>query len=174
MLGSVAYRSWTNAAAKHANIKMLAGGNEVCQIKAIQILKRRVDGHQFHYGYTTPQDPGAELHEALFPDGAYKEETGYDDVQMAIAATAIAADLIKTGGFYAPAAYRNLGVSAPAISDRGRGFRDPFLTAMIPRFARAAAANLVGWRHRSAMIPRFARAAAANVAANIDPVTQLA
>ena len=46
-----------------------------------------------------PQDRGAELHEALLPDGTYREETQYDDAQLAIAAAMVAADLIKTGGF---------------------------------------------------------------------------
>ena len=94
-------------------------------MEAIQIPKKKADDHQFHYGYTMPQGPGADLHEALLSDGAFQEEIEYDDVQLGIAATMVAADLIKTGGFGAPSVDRNLDIFAPAIPDRGR-FRADF------------------------------------------------
>ena len=44
--------------------------------------------------------------------------------------TAIAVDLIKTGGFGASAVYRDLDVFPPAASARGGGFCDPWFSAV--------------------------------------------
>ena len=62
----------------------------------------------------------------------------YDDSQLAVAATEIAADLARKVKFGPPAVSRNLGLREAAISDRGIGFRGPQLSALVPWRANAA------------------------------------
>ena len=45
-----------------------------------------------------------------------------DEYQLAFAATLIDADLVRTAGFDAPAAYRNIDSFAPAVSGGGGDF----------------------------------------------------
>ena len=141
MLASVAYRSLAKAAAKHADIKVLAAGNEDNQRKAIQMLKEAAPTTGVGYVSTLPQGPDADLHAALLSVGQYDEVHEHTQEQMAVAATMVAADLICSGGFGAPAVYRNMNTFAPSISGQARGFCNGQLMAIAPWFAAIGAAN---------------------------------
>ena len=65
MLASIAYRSMTKAAAKHADIKVLAAGTEDDQRKAIQMLKEAAPTTGVGYTSTLPQGPVADLNAAF-------------------------------------------------------------------------------------------------------------
>ena len=61
MMGSISYHTLTKAAAKHADVKMQAGGNEEGQLKAVQMLKGGVGDDPAHYSFSMPREPGADL-----------------------------------------------------------------------------------------------------------------
>ena len=56
------------------------------------------------YGMHEASD--ASFRGASLSSGEYGETSEYNEQHMAVAATTVAADLIKTGGFDAPAVYR--------------------------------------------------------------------
>ena len=141
MLAPIAYRSIAKAAAKHADIKVLAAGTEDNQRIAIQMPKEAAPTTGVGYIFTLPQGPGADLHAALLPVGQYDEVHEHSQEQMAVAATMIAADLISSGGFGAPAVYRNMDTFVPAFAGQARGFCNGQLMAIAPWFSAIGAAN---------------------------------
>ena len=64
---------------------------------------------------------GGEIADALRPDNECQYADTYGGIQLALAATTIAADLVRTAGFGPPAVCQSLDLSAAAISDRGMG-----------------------------------------------------
>ena len=104
------------------------------------ILETATEG-QSQYCYVAPQESDASWRDAIVSDDTHCEVSDYGHHNQAIAAAPIAADLIKTAGFDAPAVPHNLDSFVPATSGGGRGFRDPYLLEMIPWFAAVADSN---------------------------------
>ena len=72
-------------------------------------------------------------------DGAFPLDEAHGEVP--VAGATMAADLIKTGGFGAPAVFHNPDGFASTVSGGGRGLRDPHTRGLTPRFSAAADAN---------------------------------
>ena len=73
MLESIAYRSLNAAAAKHADVKVMAAGDGALQSKAEQMLMETATEGKRQYSYTMPQDSDAYLHDALLSGDQYCE-----------------------------------------------------------------------------------------------------
>ena len=132
MSKSIAYRSFEVAADERSVAKGLAAGDEASQLKATQMLMgaqaigcsntvvRRLRNQVLIWGKPSCQ--------VAFMKKCLKMTSA----SWQFAATIIAADLVKTAGFDAPAVYHNLGSFAPAVSGRGRGFRGRIFTGVNP------------------------------------------
>ena len=129
---SVAFRSLNAAAAKRADMKAKAAGNEALRLEARQLLMEEVTDVEVCRSYGMHEESDASLLGASLSFGEYGETSEYNEQHMAVAATMVAADLIKTGGFDAPAVYRKLDVFATTVSGRRRGFRGPHFLGPTP------------------------------------------
>ena len=67
------------------------------------------------YRCATPQEDDASLREAFLPLDEYGKVSEYEGEHIAVAAATVAADLINTVGFDAPAVCLNLGNLAPTV-----------------------------------------------------------
>ena len=103
----------------------------------------RADNPQIQCSFTTPQDWRGEIIQALLSEDRYEFAKSYDDSQLVIAATMIAADLLWTAKWGPPAVRRNLDSSAATIPDRGMGFCEPQLMACVPLYA---SVSIKKWR----------------------------
>ena len=98
-VGTYCLLQFEKAAAKRAEAKASAAGDDAPQLKAKRMLADDANDGQIQYWYTAPQDSDACLYEAPLPDVQYGEVAEYDDRQLAIAATVIDADLVGTASF---------------------------------------------------------------------------
>ena len=124
-----------DAVDEHMHIWALAAGRDESRAIAAQQQQDRVNVHQIQYSYTMPQGGGGEIISAHVLADCYEYTDAYNEQELAIAATIIAADYIATAGSDAPSAYRNLDSFVTAASDRGVGFRGPQRVALVLWFA---------------------------------------
>ena len=118
MLKSISFRGLKEAAAKHAAGKELAAGDEASKLKTKQLLTDKANGGRSRHCFTAPREPDASLYGALLSDERYEEVPDYDEQQLAIAASTLAAATIKTAGLDASAARCALNVVISAASAR--------------------------------------------------------
>ena len=95
-------------------------------MEAKRLLVEKATDVGIRYVYAMPQAVDASLREAFLSGDEYCEVSEYNEQNIAVAATTIAADLMKAAGFGAPAVCRNPGSFAPTVSGRGRGSFDPY------------------------------------------------
>ena len=104
MIGEIARRSLAKAAQLNAELKAAASGDEASREVAIQMMRRKAGEAQISYAYTLPQNEGGVLISALLSVGQYGYKCNFSNTQLAIAATMIAGDLVRTAGFDPPVA----------------------------------------------------------------------
>ena len=143
-----------SVAAGLLNLRALADGMGAPRQIAERQLEDRAINAQTGYVYTMLQGKEGGISRALFSKDADEYAGNYDVGQMGIAATTIAANLLRTAPFDPAAFYQNLDSLATAIAGRGSGSCDLQLMALISWYANAAVKNGVAFVKMGQMVRR--------------------